>query len=116
MLFAIRAYEDGYGGLHGICYNEIIEEKTRKEAELYALERARELIEDYQFLLEEFEQQALDEGLEPDTEEFQDYVYNCITENIVYEVYEVKRTKGKTLEELEEEFTEDREAFVFEYC
>ena len=111
-LYAIHAFDDMYGGLHGIESYSVIEAESLKEAEEYAFECSCDIIEDY--VIHEFYNDAENEGIE-DEEELQEYIDECIQEDIAYEVYKVKETT-ESLEELDDKINQDPEDFIEKYC
>jgi hypothetical protein len=94
MIVAIHAYEGIYCGLHGIEDFLVAEVENLKVAEDIALDLANGVIDDYGY---DFDEEDLED---PDLE---------------WEIYEVTDTKGKTAEELDEEYHYDPEGFLTEY-
>ncbi len=94
MIVAIHAYEGIYCGLHGIEDFLVTEVENLKVAEDIALDLANGVIDDYGY---DFDEEDLED---PDLE---------------WEIYEVTDTKGKTVEELDEEYHYDSEGFLTEY-
>ena len=94
MIVAIHAYEGIYGGLHGIENFFVTEVENLKVAENIALGLANDVIEDYEY---NFEEEDLED---PD---------------LLWEIYEVTDTKGKTVDELDGEYNYDPEGFFTKY-
>ena len=111
-LYAIHAFENMYEGLHGIESYSVIEAESLKEAEEYAFDCSCDVIEDY--IINEFYDDAEYEDIE-DEEELQEYIDECIQEDIAYEVYKVKETT-ESLEELDDKINRDPEDFIEKYC
>ena len=114
--YAIYAYEDIYGGLHGIHELAVVEVGSKKNAEEIANEMAISVIDSYGGVTESFEDEAYNEGYEPDTEEWQDYIDECYRDDISYEIYKVTKETNESLEELDNKFNNDPEGFLEEYC
>lgn len=68
MIVAIHAFENTYGGLHGIEHYLIVEVDNVQQAEEWASEESREVMESYSSIMEDFADSAENDGLEPDTE------------------------------------------------
>lgn len=94
MIVAIHAYEGIYCGLHGIEDFYVTEVDNLKSAERIALDLANDVIEDYGY---DFEEEDLED---PD---------------LLWEIYEVTDTKGKTEDELNDEYHYDPEDFLIEH-
>lgn len=115
MIVAIHAYENVYQGLHGIENHIVIECEDLSIAEEFAKEESIEVMTSYGSIIEDFEQEAEDEGLERETDEFDEYVSECIDQNVGYCIYEVVKPFG-TLEEMQREFYNYPEKFIKDYC
>lgn len=115
MRVAIYACEGMYGGLHGIADYWIGEVNDLKEAEAIGQEMSYDLASSYECIYNSYKEDAENEGLEPYTEEFYEYIEECIRENIEYEIYTIKDT-DKSDEELCEMFYNDKEDFIENYC
>ena len=102
MIYAIWALEHIYGGLHGI-EDFRVEDCSLDEACEFGYEMSTSLIEEYS--IGEMREDCTSEELE----EF-------ILDNIEYIIFEVIDTHGKTLRELEREFTDDPDGFVSDFC
>lgn len=115
MIVAIHAFENTYGGLHGIENHRIIEVDTLQQAESIAMDDSREVMDSYEDIMEDFYSEAEDEGLERDSEEFEEYIAECVNDNIGYQIWEVV-DQYDTLEVMEEDFYNSRDEFVKEHC
>lgn len=106
MLFAIEAYESQYQGLHGIVDYAIVEENSTEEVLDYAYYLSEQVI--YSYGLEP----------EPDSEDWEsgEDCAEAWAEMIRYSVWKIPNTKGKTIEELEEEFYNTPDEFIKNYC
>lgn len=114
-IYVIHAYEGTYGGLHGI-EDWIIEKTSLDIAKEIALDASYGVINSYSSIYEGFENDAEEEDLIPGTEDFIEYVQELMDEDIAYTIYEVIRTKGKTVKELDSILSKDPESFIKEYC
>lgn len=114
MIIAILAYDGIYGGLHGMNNHRIIECETIEEAIYFARSDSAEVMYDYD-VVEEFETDAEEEGIERDSEEWEDYIEERIQENIDYELYEVVKDIYP-IDEMELDFFNDDETFIKEHC
>ena len=114
MLYAIEAMEQQYGGYHGMVSHDVVDCSSFEEAEEYGRTYSLEVIEDYG-LIEEFENDAADEGFEPETEEFDNYVSERINEDITFNIFKVRET-DLSVRELNNLFNDDPEEFIKNYC
>lgn len=101
--YFIYAYEEFYGGLHGI-YSYCFEECSLAQAEEYGREMSCEVIESYSFILDEIcGEDFTDEEME-----------EAIQEDIAYEIWEL-RDDAPSFEELEA-MNLDPQSYIDEYC
>ena len=112
--YAIYAYDNTYGGLHGYESYAIIDCKDQEEAEMTAAEMSREVINDFGLIDDEMEAYINSEDY--DEEGSYDYESELIEEDIAYEIYEIVKTDNLSDGDLEVEFYNDREDFVKKYC
>lgn len=115
MLVAIQAIENEYGGLHGIEDLCIIEVSDIRAAECVAADMSRELMQNYCDILENFEEEASAAGLEEGTEEYNEYVEECINDNISYQIWEVVDVYAD-ISTMDDDFYNNKEEFVKEHC
>ena len=93
MLVYIFAYEDSYGGLHGIYDADVVEVQDMEEANEYGYEMAADVAESY--------------GCFDDDEVFE--------EELEWRIYKIK--EGISAEEARAAARlHDKEGFVAEYC
>ena len=93
MLVYIFAYEDSYGGLHGIYDADVVEVQDMKEADEYGYEMALGVVESY--------------GCFEDNED--------IEQELEWRIYKIK--EGISAEEARAAARlHDKEGFVAEYC
>ena len=93
MLVYIFAYEDSYGGLHGIYDANVVEVQDIKEADEYGYEMAQDVVESYDCFDD-------DEDIEQELE---------------WRIYKIK--EGISAEEARAALgSYDEEGFVAEYC
>ncbi len=112
-VYAIKAYENTYGGLHGINKHFLMagDYKTAEEEGLIA---SHEVMESYSEF-DSFYEEAENEGLDPGTEEFDEYVNELQAENTAYEIYKLNITEedyNKRYQELESEFYNNPDKFL----
>jgi hypothetical protein len=112
--YAIYAYDNTYGGLHGCNAFAIVDCRDQEEAEITGAEMSREVIDDFGLIDNEMEEYINSEDY--NEEDSYDYENALIEEDVAYEIYEVIDTKGVSDEILEIEFWNDKENFVKEYC
>jgi len=118
MWYVIHAFEEKYGGYHGI-EDWAISTGTEEEA----IEEARELSLDvmnfYSFIIDELENDVeafTDENMsEDDIEELRYDIYN---ENVAYEIWKIKSNiiKEYDIDTLEKWLYDDPEGFIEKYC
>lgn len=115
MIVAIYACEGTYGGLHGINSQRIVEVSDRKEAEEWGEQDSRDVIDSYGSIYEDFKASAEGDGLEDGTEEFDEYIEECIQENVEYYLWEVVDCYAD-IETMERDFFNHKDEFVKEHC
>ena len=130
MLYAVIAYEQLYGGLHGMV-SYFVAEGTREEVEEMATEESYSIMEEYSDIMEDLEEAAKEEvGFEPD--QYEDYeegegsaeyddeysraLDEQMAENVQYEIYPVVKETNFSIEHLDELFNDNPEGFIREYC
>lgn len=117
-VYAIYAYEQRYGGLHGICNRYLYIADNDKEAEEEAEQASREVMNSYGSIKDDFESDAYDEGYKPGTEEWDEYIEECENENIGFNVSVLNisvEEAEKNWKELNEEFYNTPEEFLDKY-
>ena len=91
MIYLIYAYEDRYGGEHGINTWDICDVDSVREAEEIGREWSIEVMESYasigEDLLDEAREEAEYYGYEEDSIEFENILDELYKENTAYEVY-----------------------------
>ena len=112
--YAIYAYDNTYGGLHGYENYAIADFEDLKEAEMIAAEISREVINDFGLIENEMEDYINSEDY--DEEASYEYEDELIEEDIAYDIYEIVDTKGLSDGELENKFYNDKEDFIKNYC
>ena len=96
MLVYIFAYEDSYGGLHGMYDEDIVEVQDMKEADEYGYEMAQGVAESYGYFFDEDEDEDIEQELE-------------------WRIYKIK--EGISAEEARAALgSYNEEGFVAEYC
>lgn len=115
MRFAIKAYENTYDGLHGIQDMFVVTCNSEDEANECGRDASYGVIESYG-LDDEYYEAAEEEGLEPETEEFEEYVQACREEAVAFETYKIIKETDESDVELSNKYYYDEEAFLKEYC
>lgn len=109
--YAIFAYDNLYGGLHGMFEIDVIECENDAEADSIGEEMSREVIEEYPTIRYDLEAE-LDKDYDDD--DWND----AIDEDIAYSIGRVKKEYDNlSLDELNDIFAEgDYEDFIDKYC
>ena len=109
--YAIYAYENMYGGLHGINDYAVVEADSYEMAEKFAAELSGEVIEDY--VADELVEIAKDEGMDED--EFEEFY----RQNMAYDIYTLDESKilkaNLSLPSLSDEFWNTPHEFIEKY-
>lgn len=120
MLVAIYAYEQIYGGLHGMCSHTVIEVENMEEAEEYAISESVDVIGSYNEIMDDIQTDAegyVDDFYDEDYEEALDQAMaEAIEEDVAYEIYEITKETTESLEQLNKKYYQDPEGFIKEYC
>jgi len=122
MLYVIHAYEQIYGGLHGMENWSLAECSSIEEANEWLLENSMDVITSYSSIIEDLEQTVedykTDDMSEEEIEELRYDVYNEDIDGAIYELKEEfqKDYTSKDLVELERELCNNPEDFVETYC
>lgn len=122
MIYAIVAAEGLYHGLHGIEHREIFEASDLETAHAIGTELSLEVMNSYDFIVEQLENDVEDEIQFNDTvkwtdtrvEQLRSEIYD---DNVYYDLYELdeEKIKDKSAEELENELYNDLEEFLKKY-
>lgn len=115
MIVAIYAFENQYGGLHGMAHQLIVDVSDIEEAKEWASEESRQVMDSYSCIMESFQAEAESEGLEEDTDEYNEYIEECIQDNIGYQIWEVIDHYAD-LSTMESDFYNNKEEFVVMHC
>lgn len=114
-LYAIHAFENQYGGLHGrenIC---VAESEGFEDIKMLANEMSEEVI--YEWNYDHYGEVAVEQGYEEGSDEYEEFCLDCLREDTAYEIYKIIDTKGLSCEELDAELCKlGIELFVEEYC
>lgn len=116
-LYAIHAFENVFGGLHGVEDYAVVEVQDEKEVYNIATEMSYQVIDGFEGMIMEaegWEEDAINEGLEENTDEFWDYIAELRSEDIAYSIYKLKET-NESLEALNEQLLSDPEEFLEKY-
>lgn len=112
-VYVIKAYENTYAGYHGLV-EYILEECPLNEAVDIGIEESRNIIKNYDFIYE-----LVTDGLEEESDDYEEMLEEAIQEDIVYEIFEVLEHEDlnmNDLESMEDLLKEDPEAFIECYC
>lgn len=118
MFYVIHAFEEKYGGYHGI-EDWTISEGTEEEIIEEAKELSLDVMSSYNFIIDELENDIeafTDEDMnEDDIEELRYDIYN---ENVAYEIWKIKSNiiKEYDIDTLEKWLYDDPEGFIEKYC
>ena len=119
MLYVIHAFEEKYGGYHGIEDWSIENCDNEEEAVSIARENSIEVINSYSLVYDELEDDIeafTDESMsEDDIEELRSDIYD---EDIAYEIWEIDSDiiKEYDIDTLERWLNDDPEDFIEKYC
>ena len=125
MKYVIHAYEQSYGGLHGIEDWRAIESDCYSDVEQEAIDMSIGVMESYEFIQEELTSRAcfycgcdvIDvENGDVDEEEFDSALSEVTNENVAYEIWEVEENSEFSILEINRMLANDPEGFVEEYC
>ena len=108
--YLIHAFENQYGGLHGM-ENWVVEEfEYDKEAYDYAADLSYDVMDSYSCIEED-----LTDDLDLDTDEGQDEYEQRRVENVSYQVWLIKNTCKLTTKELDNMCSYDPDLIVEKY-
>ncbi|AXF52284.1 MAG: hypothetical protein [Caudoviricetes sp.] len=123
-LYAIHAFENVYGGLHGMESYAVVECKDEFEVSKIAEEMSFSIINSYDFLMQEIEREALEsyesQGYSIENSPYEDDIFVVLLEmaiknRIEYEIYLVKET-DKSLNKLNHIIKLRPKYFIEKYC
>ena len=114
-LYVVRAYEQIYGGMHGMEDWFVTEVDDLDEVEMEAREASFDVIDSYGEIYESFESDAELNGLEEGTDEWEAFIEESRLEDIAYDFWEVTTNKY-TIDEIGKILSCDPDGFVDEYC
>ena len=114
--YAVYAYEQIYGGLHGM-FEKFIMTGTLREVEDEALQSSIDVINSYIDLYDELSDEVEYAGYEKGSDEYFDALDELIQEDAAWEVYQIRNDVTASDDELEREFYDnDLDEFVAKYC
>lgn len=116
MIYAICVYEKICGGREDIREDFLWEFESPSIAENVAIKRSYELMNHSLFIQDIFKEELEAEGFEFHSDDWWDRLYEKESQNVAYEIYEVRSSRGKSIEELEDEFLDNKELFIKTYC
>lgn len=114
----IYAYDNLFGGLHGMYNYTFYEADTEKEAQETALELSCEVIDSYSDITEQLEEDADFCCDDRDSDEWSSAYDEAVLQDTAYEIYALKdEVKDKTEDELDElVYQEGVKRFIEKYC
>ncbi len=116
-LYVIYAYDQFFGGMHGNSQYAIIEAENSEEADLFATDLSRDLIDMYGIWMDAgWGQEAIDNGYPEGTSDYERYIEACVEDDIAFSVYQITKETTLSIEELERLLNVDPEDFIKEYC
>lgn len=118
MLYVIHAFEEKYGGYHGI-EDWTISAGTEEEANEEARELSLDVMSSYNFIIDELEndiENFTDEDMSED--DIEGLRYDIYNENIAYEIWKIKSDiiKKYDIDTLEKWLNDNPEDFIEKYC
>ena len=122
MLYVIHAYDQIYGGLHGIEDWSIADCSTINEAEEYLRENSMDIITSYSSIIDQLEADVEDYKTDDmSEEEIEELRYDIYNEDIDGNIYQIKKEfsenyTSKDFLKFEQELVEDPEEFIKTYC
>lgn len=113
----IMAYENIYGGLHGMNTFRVLDVNSLEEADEVGSEMSYDIIQSYGSIMESLEDE-IDPDIEENSEEWEEELDNLINEDKAWEVYVIDENKAHDVsnEVLEMTYYGIIEDFVKEYC
>ena len=113
----IMAYENIYGGLHGMNTFRVLDVDSFEEADEVGSEMSYDIIQSYGSIMESLEDE-IDPDIEENSEEWEEELDNLINEDKAWEVYVIDENKAHDVsnEVLEMTYYGIIEDFVKEYC
>lgn len=120
MKYVIHAYEQSYGGLHGIETCLAVEADDYSVVVDMACEASREVMGSYYFIEEALREQACfycgaDEYDEED-EDLERAYEDAVEENIDYSIWQVNENCPYDRDEIDQMIANDLDGFVEEFC
>lgn len=119
MWYVIHAFEEKYGGYHGIEDWTISEGRTEEEVVEEARELSLEVMSSYSCIIDELENDIeafTDEDMSED--DIEDLRFDIYNENIAYEIWKIDSDiiKEYDINTLEKWLNNDPEDFIEKYC
>ena len=120
MKYVIHAYEQSYGGLHGIDTTLVIETDNYLDAIDEACCASRGVMSSYAFIEENLREQACFycgvEEYDEENEDLERAYEDAVEESIAYSIWVVKEECPYTVREIDQMIADDLEGFVEEFC
>ena len=125
MKYVIHAYEQSYGGLHGIEDWRAVYYENLSQVEQEATEMSINVMESYSFIQEDLDQQACFYAgcdmidayeTEEENEAFIMAREDAINENVAYTIWEVNEDCEFSILEINRMLANDPDGFVNDFC
>ena len=98
MLVAVNAFENIYGGLHGMNSRSVIEVESEQEAVDYAVEESYDVMNSYREIIEDLEE-SIEYYYLQDEDADEDLIREDIySENVAYTIFILDKDKLPTLD------------------
>ena len=115
MKVAVYAYDALYWGSQGIFIKAVADFNSIDEVENFAQSLSEELIQEFDCIMCQFEDDAAEHGFLEGTEEYQNFIWEAIQEDVAYEFFFITEKTNKTNEQLLNEYCTDEESFLETY-
>ena len=125
MKYVIHAYEQSYGGLHGIENWRAVESNCYSDIEQEAIDMSIGVMESYDFIQEELTSKAcfycecdlcdVENGY-INEDEFNSALEDATCENIAYSIWKVSEDCDFSILEIDHMLADDPNDFVEKYC
>lgn len=116
MLYLINAYDSMYGGLHGMNDIAIVDCDTLAEVEEIAAQMSRDVIESYECIYGDFEDDVDNEVGDRDNDEWVKLYDERVEQDIDFYICVIEDAHGKSVRELEDEAANDLGEFIDKWC
>lgn len=112
MIYAISVYEKIRGDCKVFRHDFVREFSSPAVAEHVAIRLSYKIMNNSPFIQNLFEL----EGFKYHSDEWWERLYEKESQNVAYDIHEVRLPQDKSIEELEDEFLDNKELFIKTYC